>query len=348
MADVEYGDYDARPGFGFGGGRPRRPLQPEGEAQGTALRAALRGEAAGHQAARGEAAAAAGAVRGRVAAAVNIAGALTSVALVVGLALWGYRLAVRDVTGVPVIRAIEGPARVAPVDPGGERAAHQGLAVNAVTAEGTAAAPADRLVLAPRPVDLAADDLAMGSLPAPRAGGVAGVTAEGVDPIMAALDPATLTLPSGAITTTADPDPAMAGAAPDILPADVPGVAVSPRPVLRPGGDAMAEAAVAAVAAALAPDAALDVDPATLAAGTRLVQLGTYDSADAARADWDRIAALFGPVMDGKRRVIEPAESGGATFYRLRAEGFTDISDARRFCAVLEEQSATCVPAQVR
>ncbi|MFM2356947.1 MAG: hypothetical protein RLZZ528_2683, partial [Pseudomonadota bacterium] len=28
--------------------------------------------------------------------------------------------------------------------------------------------------------------------------------------------------------------------------------------------------------------------------------------------------------------------------------GFADVQDARRFCAVLEEQNATCVPAQVR
>jgi hypothetical protein len=73
---------------------------------------------------------------------VNGAGALTSVVLVLGLAVWGYRLAVRDVTGVPVIRALEGPARSAPADPGGELAAHQGLSVNAVTADGTAAPPA--------------------------------------------------------------------------------------------------------------------------------------------------------------------------------------------------------------
>ena len=37
---------------------------------------------------------------------VSIGGALSSVALVLGLAYWGYALAVRDVTGVPVMRAL--------------------------------------------------------------------------------------------------------------------------------------------------------------------------------------------------------------------------------------------------
>ncbi len=308
MADVEYGDYDARSGYGRDTARSQ-----------------------------------AGVTQGRFQRLVNGAGALTSLALVAGVAVWGYKLAVRDVTGIPVIRAIEGPARVAPSDPGGELAAHQGLAVNAVTADGTAAAPADRLVLAPRPVDLTEADAAQGTLvPVETA-----AAPSPDDPILASLDPSSLTLPSTALTTTADP----LGAAPapvDVISADVPGVARSLRPPLRPAGDPMAEAAAAAVAAALAPEAALDLDPASLVAGTRLVQLGTYDSEDAARADWDRIAGSFGALLEGKRRVIEPADSNGATFYRLRAEGFADIADARRFCAVLEDQNATCVPAQVR
>lgn len=110
----------------------------------------------------------------------------------------------------------------------------------------------------------------------------------------------------------------------------------------------MAEAAAAAVAAALAPVADLDVAEAGLPSGTRLVQLGTYDSEEAARAGWDQVVGQFGPLMDGKRRVIEAAETNGQPFFRLRAEGFADIADARRFCAVLDDQKATCVPAQVR
>ncbi|MGB2894068.1 MAG: SPOR domain-containing protein, partial [Albidovulum sp.] len=39
---------------------------------------------------------------------VRGAGALTSVALIVGLGVWAYDLAVRDVRGVPVIQALEG------------------------------------------------------------------------------------------------------------------------------------------------------------------------------------------------------------------------------------------------
>ena len=86
---------------------------------------------------------------GALARLTNLIGAALSLALVAGIGVWGYKLIIRDVSGVPVVRAIEGPMRVQPEDPGGQSADHQGLAVNAVAAEGVAAAPADRLVLAP-------------------------------------------------------------------------------------------------------------------------------------------------------------------------------------------------------
>ena len=75
---------------------------------------------------------------GRFGRAINLAGAACSVGLIVGLAVWGYKLAVRDVSGIPVVRALEGPLRIAPENPGGAVTLNQGLSVNAVAAAGTA------------------------------------------------------------------------------------------------------------------------------------------------------------------------------------------------------------------
>ncbi len=94
--------------------------------------------------------------------AVRMLGAVASLALVAGVGIWGYKLIARDVSGVPVVRALAGPMRIQPVDPGGLQADHQGLAVNAVAADGTAAATADRLMLAPSPVELAMEDAPIG------------------------------------------------------------------------------------------------------------------------------------------------------------------------------------------
>ncbi|WP_413873653.1 SPOR domain-containing protein [Albidovulum sp.] len=318
---------------------------------------------------------------------VNGAGAVTSVALILGLGVWGYDLAVRDVRGIPVIRALEGPARVAPDNPGGELASYQGMAVNKIAADGTAGDAADQLTLAPRPEGLAADDQPMGALAASAEADLADPLAPAPvstpAPDAAAAVPVLASLDAGeALSEEPLPDgpsedllggelPAIEMSAPsaDAISADVPGVAQSLRPPSRPsprpssrpaaaasagaddaGYDAIAEAAAAAVAEALgAPaPAALDVASGTLAEGTRLVQIGAYPDEAQARLEWDKTAARFGALMDGKRRVIEPAVSGGATFYRLRVEGFADIEDARRFCEVFKAEGAECVPTAIR
>jgi hypothetical protein len=91
-----------------------------------------------------------------------------------------------------------------------------------------------------------------------------------------------------------------------------------------------------------------EVDPDSLAAGTRLVQLGAYESAEVARSEWERLSTRFDAYMDGKTRVVQRATSGGRVFYRLRAMGFEDISDARRFCAALMADNADCIPVVVK
>ncbi len=306
--------------------------------------------------------------------AVNSAGALTSLALIVGLGVWGYRLAVRDVTGVPVIAALEGPARVAPDDPGGDLAQHTGLAVNTVTALGEAAGTADELQLAPRATALTDEDLPMAELgavtPAPRHD-LAPV--EEVPPLAAARGVPPEPLPDEApepilepmldLPEVADTDAAVAlalGEAPaapeapsgafagERVPASVPGVARSPRPAARPRPTGTMALAAADAAAEAALPSYRDIDPATLGPGTRLVQLGAFDDEAQARDEWNRIALDFGPLMAGKGRVIQPAESAGRVFYRLRATGFADLAEARRFCAALVGKDLHCIPVQVR
>lgn len=292
------------------------------------------------------------------------AGALTSVALVAGLGIWGYQLTMRDVSGVPVVRALEGPMRVAPDDPGGRQADHQGLAVNRVTAEGEAAPPADRLMLAPRPVDLTDEDAPRASLkPAPRTVVVeASIPAddsliEPKDPVALALARAEKLSRSAAPIElipeddeiTAPPALSLTGdTAPDDTTTAVSGVTYSIRPRARPEGDLAALAAIAAATAATGTPAEVELASNAVAAGTNLVQLGAFDSPDIARAEWQRLSSRFSSLMDGKQRLVQSAVSGGRTFYRLRAVGFADISDARRFCAALTAENADCIPVVAR
>jgi hypothetical protein len=78
------------------------------------------------------------------------------------------------------------------------------------------------------------------------------------------------------------------------------------------------------------------------------VQLGAFPSADVAATEWTRLTDRFGEVMNGKSRVIQSATSGGKAFYRLRAEGFAELNDARRFCATMVAENVDCIPVVVR
>lgn len=294
------------------------------------------------------------------------AGAVTSLALVLAVGVWGYKLVMRDVSGVPVVRVAEGPMRVMPEDPGGSPAENQGLAVNKVAAEGVAEKPADRLILAPRPVDLAIEDSATAKLDlirltrdlGPEAAEKPNTPASN-DGAKSASDTASDTGPSTASTTAgadapAEPEAPVQTAALAAKAAVVPvaapakstvGLAESLRPRLRPEGLSLA---AAAAIAAPPPVQITEVDPDSLAVGTRLAQLGAFESATIARKEWDRLSGRFGEFLEDKQRVIQKAESGGRTFYRLRAYGFADISDARRFCSALVAERAECIPVTIK
>jgi hypothetical protein len=280
----------------------------------------------------------------------NWAAAFLSVALLAGVGVWSYRLMVRDISGVPVVRALDGPMRISPEDPGGRQAAFQGLAVNAVAAGETPPPVQEAVALAPAPVDLAEEDRPV--VP-PRLEAPAAMPAPAVTEIAAA----------PAESDETEPVTRMALA---ILPGDIAGVARSPVPLPRPGApaqfamvrtashsvtdadDAEAEALLELLIARLAPGAYTEIDPETLPVGTRLVQLGAFPDEVGAREAWDELTTRFSAAFQGRARVVEPAVSAGRTIYRLRAHGFADEPAARRFCALLVAEGADCVPVLIR
>jgi len=300
----------------------------------------------------------------------NLTGAVTSLALIAGVGIWGYKLVMRDVSGIPVVRATQGEMRIRPEEPGGQLAENTGLAVNEVAAVGEASGPVDRVVLAPNPVGLMDEDQPMAAAmvapvqqPAPLDVAASLETAqvdvsaalqsgevdtlvrqltEGAGRIDAANDETTPVLASVSV-------PALAALS-DVAVVTGPGPQESRRPQLRPAvasADTDTDTGPVPVSAP-ATGAVRDIDATTIPAGTRLVQLGAFDSPEIARTQWDRMQDRFGSYLKGKARIVQTAESGGRTFYRLRAHGFADLSEARRFCSALVAEGADCIPVVTR
>lgn len=300
-------------------------------------------------------------------------GALLSLAVIGFGGYWGYKQIMRDVHGVPVVRALEGPMRVAPEDPGGQVADHAGLAVNDVQARGSAADPEARLTLAPAPVALSEEDQPAGQLTAqpetidlttPAEADDADIVAPDEGAQMARLDqeipaddpiaraialaeastagarPLSETEIAGEAAATPEAAPAEATEVASAQPVAGPGLKRSPRPAPRPVR-ASAPASRAANSPSIAPAV---LDASAVPAGTRLVQLGAFDTADDARAAWANIAGRFDGLMSEKTQVVVEAKAGGRTFWRLRAMGFEDLAEARRFCAALVAERTDCIP----
>ena len=251
---------------------------------------------------------------------INVTGALVSLALIGGIAVWGYQTIMRDVSGIPVVQALDSPMRETPYAPGGRAAENQGLSVNAVAGSGGVAPPADRVILAPPPLELSLEDAlpaggratVSGADRAQEAGLHLAVAREGLEPAAAA--------PAGT------------------------GLGRSLRPRPRPDTLDPVAFAIASVTGARAKA----VEPDSLPPGTHMAQIGALDSDEMARAEWTRLSRRLGDLLDGKRPVVEKAETGARAFYRLRAAGFADQADTRRFCSALQAEGADCIPVVTR
>lgn len=280
---------------------------------------------------------------------LNLLGAVSSIGLVVGLGYWGYQLSMRDMRGVPVIRALEGPARVQPEDPGGQLADHQGLSVNRMQGGESSDVFANEFVLAPEPIDLDAQDLML-SDPGGDSDAIGATVSYDTDVelmpdhVSEALALAEKLAAGEDLASAVDEVESieLASLSATVSPG-VPGVSISPRPASRPKFE---QALVTPSAIEEAVAAAIEVKPEDIAKGARLVQLGIFDSREEAAQGWNAVSARFEEYIDGKSRVIEQASSGGRAFYRLRAHGFADLASSRRFCAVLVASNAPCIPVQ--
>lgn len=286
---------------------------------------------------------------------VQWAGALCTALVVAGASYWGYALAVRDAHGIPVVRAAEGPLRIAPELPGGNVSANQGLSVNAIPAAGIALPAADQITLAPQAADLAPQDTLIveeGSFAQTAGAGTAAGLAGASDQVLSA--PQT----GGGLATDL-------AALPDALPEDLPisdaeAVERALEMALAEGEDAGAGLAMEGEAIVdpidlvsmsnadpVAPPTA-EMDIAAIALGTPMAQLGAFDTAETARAEWAMLQTRFTELMVNKALVIEPAKSGGRDFYRLRAHGFASQDDSRRFCAAILAENGSCFPVDQR
>jgi len=293
----------------------------------------------------------------------RIAGAAVFVGLIAAMGVWAWRLGTRDATEVPIIKAMEGPSRIAPEEPGGLQAAHQGLAVNAVLA-GQPAPRAEAVRAQAAPSALAEEDAPQGELvvaapavlaervmnaagelavpPAEDPGGDAGpagtpllgdapaalATPEAPATVAALDGPRPMNRPRGLVVTRAKVEPVAAPAKP------------------KPQAEAAKPRPATAATAAAKPAAAREV--ASARSGSRMVQLGAYDSEEMTRRAWSRLVSSNPDLLSSKSLYVERTTSNARVFYRLRVAGFESPEQTRVMCESLRARGIDCIPVTVQ
>ena len=279
-------------------------------------------------------------------------GAALSLFLLAGAIGWSYQLIVRDVNQIPIVRAQLGPLRVAPDNPGGLTAANQGLSVTQL-AVNEKPLLSNEIYLAPAAEILNEENLALKVKEEYKSNKVDGafeikeVNAENSMNLEALPDQKEVDSRSNdvgvlskvafsqkkieienavslALSITNDPDKSLSWLRPKIRPVGF----------YRNGN--------------ITEDQIVSNEPMPkLPIGSAVVQLGAFDSKSLAESEWQRFEKILGSILIPKKMVVQKAESGGKIFYRLRASGFSDISDARQFCTAISDKVA-CIPVVTR
>lgn len=312
----------------------------------------------------------------------RVAGAMVFVGLIGAMGLWAYQLGTQDAREVPIIKAMVGPTRVQPEQPGGLQAAHQGLEVNSVLASQASgqggkttavksAAPATAKAKA-EPAVLKAEDAPQGTLVAATPAALAQRVMQEQGALSSETDMAALAVPDeGGLL--GDLMAEATGGDETADPAAVAAVVAGPRPMNRPSNLVLARASAAAEAAVkpkpavatvtptpatptpttstsasasvpASPQAAAAKQVASVKSGTRMVQLGAYDSEAMAQKAWSRLVAANPDLLSSKGLYIERATSNARVFYRLRATGFDSSEQTRVMCELLRARGIDCIP----
>jgi len=287
---------------------------------------------------------------------IYLGGAAVSLGLIAGAVYWAVTMTQRDVSKIPVVAARAEPMRIAPENPGGQAADHMDLTVSRVAATETPQS-VESVVVSSMPPDLDDTDVPQAELIAAQENqasfteqektvldmnALADAMTQGVEPLSALPQPSAIpNIVQGNIDDAlrlALSDQATTG------PLVVDGlVQVSLRPKARPALQQATAIAAAAPADAVSPTPTVP----RVVVGSALVQLGAFDTSQAAHDEWDQLAAALTAVIGDRKPVIEQANSGGRPFYRLRAAGFQDLADARRFCSAVASKT-DCIPVLAR
>lgn len=272
--------------------------------------------------------------------------ALLVLAMFAGVVWLAYTQGVaRGRTETPVLTAENGPARVAPANPGGVEQPYKGFKIYEQPAPPDDDVDAGTTPVTPpaaRPAPAAATPA-----PAPPRPVVAAAPPPAVAPKPAAATPSVSAPPVPAPKIAAAPPPQ--AVKPAAKPASAPVVAQSALPPPAPARPAAAPVGAASGAPrSLAlvspnPPAAAPAPAPVTAGGGYVLQIGAYKSQAEADSAWTAYKARHAALLSGASTNVQQADLGDkGTWYRLRIVGFPSKDVADAMCDRLKADGGSC------
>ncbi len=270
--------------------------------------------------------------------------ALLVLAMFAGVVWLAYTQGVaRGRTETPVLTAENGPARIAPQNPGGVEQPYKGFKIYEQPAppdedvDSTTTTPA---VAPPPPAAKPAQDAATPAPAPPKPAVAAAPPPAAVKP--AAPPPAPKVAAATVAPAAAKPAPVLAKPAPAPVVAknDLPPPAAAPALPIGPATAAPRSLALTQAKPASAPAA----PAATVAAnGAYVLQIGAYKSQADADAAWNAYKTKHAALLSGASDNVQQADLGDkGTWYRLRIVGFPSKDVASAMCDRLKADGGNC------
>ena len=258
---------------------------------------------------------------------------LISIFLLGGFLYWGYGAFVQSESKVTVITAPDGPLKVLPEDPGGNLASHLGFSVNSVQESGQVAGPSAKIFLAPPAISVQESDLRSLSGFGDSNGAID--LKSSINDALAVIFKDTNTLSEVTFLNLKEIP----------IKEDIVEKAIVSKSLARPE-----KRPIKIVSAILHQDLVAQIVLNQVKASMvdskdeLMVHLGSFKNKVLASADVENFVVRHKGYLTDKTVFLQKSETGGRSIYRMRAIGFSNISEMKKFCAIINSFGNDCMP----
>ena len=258
---------------------------------------------------------------------------LISIVLLGGFLYWGYGAFVQSESKVTIITAPDGPLKVLPEDPGGNLASHLGFSVNSVQESGQVAGPSAKIFLAPPAISVQESDLRSLSGFGDSNGAID--LKSSINDALAVIFKDTDTLSEVTFLSLKEIP----------IKEDIVEKAIVSKSLARPE-----KRPIKIVSATLHQDLVAQIVLNQVKASMvdskdeLMVHLGSFKNKVLASADVENFVVRHKGYLTDKTVFLQKSETGGRSIYRMRAIGFSNISETKKFCAIINSFGNDCMP----